>query len=151
MAIPTNASIEWRGTTVTLEASGSSITNNSVVQADDANYDTVTDGEGAPDGEFTASFAFSVAPTEGTVLAVYARPLDVISTNDTEVPELARPTRYIGRFVVNNVTTTQYGTPFIGRNLPKLAAYYLVNVATGQTVSSGWTLYVTPYTLTPKA
>lgn len=149
MTIPTGTPIEWRGTTKTLEASGSSITNNSVVQADDANYDTVSDGEGAPDAEFTASFTFGTAPTENTVLAVYARPLDVISTNDTEAPELARPTRYIGRFVVNNVTSTQYGTPFIGRNLPKVASYYMANVATGQTVSSGWTLYATPIALTP--
>ncbi|MEY5100521.1 MAG: hypothetical protein RJA36_3240 [Pseudomonadota bacterium] len=150
MAIPTNTPIEWRGTTKTLEANGSSITNNSVVQADDANYDTVSDGEGAPDAEFTASFTFGTGPTENTVLAVYARALDVISTGDAEVPELARPGRYIGAFVVNNVTTLQYGTPFIGRNLPKLASYYLANVGTGQTVSAGWTLYATPIALTPK-
>lgn len=144
MAIPANSRTVWRGTTKTLEANGSSITSNSLVQADDANYDTSSDGEGAPDAEFSASFTFGSAPTEGTVLAVFARPLDVIGTGDTEVPEMARPTRYIGRFVVNNVTSLQYGVPFVSRDLPKQASYYMGNVATGQTVSTGWTLYATP-------
>lgn len=149
MAIPTNTPIEWRGTTKTLEASGASITSGSVVQADDANYDTVTDGEGVPDAEFVVSFAFGSTPTENGLLALYARPLDVDSTNDTEVPEATRPTRYIGAFAVNNVTTTQYAI-LVGRNLPKLASYYLHNSGTGQTASAGWTLKVTPLGMTPK-
>lgn len=149
MAIPTNAVIEWRGTEKTLESSGGSITNNSVVQADDANYDTVSDGEGCSDAEFVLQATFGTGPTEGTVLALYARPLDVHSTDDTEVPEAARPTRFVGSFVVNNVTSAQ-NMICVGRNLPKLAAYYIHNSGTGQTVSSGWKLYVTPITKTPK-
>lgn len=150
MTIPTNTPIEWRGTPKVLEASGGSITNNAVVQADDDTYDIATDGEGAPDAEFVLGFTFGSAPTEGTVLALYARPLDVDGTNDAEVPEAARPTRYIGVFVVNNVTSTQYSPPLLGRRLPKLASYYVHNAGTGQTVSSGWTLKVTPIALTPK-
>jgi len=149
MAIPTSTPIEWRGTTKTLEASGGSITSGSVVAADDANYDTVTDGEGSPNAEFTLAFTFSVAPTEGTSLALYARPLDIDSTNDSEVPEATRPTRYIGVFVVNNVTTAQYAI-CVGRNLPKLASYYIHNNGTGQTVSAAWVLKATPIALTPK-
>lgn len=149
MTIPTNTPIEWRGTTKTLEANGGSITNNSVVQADDATYDTASDGEGAPDAEFVLGFTFGTAPTEGTVLALYARPLDIDSTNDAEVPEAARPTRHVGTFVVNNVTSAQYAI-CLGRRLPKLASYYVHNAGTGQTVSAGWTLKVTPIALTPK-
>lgn len=131
------------GTTKTLEANGGSITNNSIVQADDANYSVSSDGSNFPDAEFVASFTYATAPTEGTVLAVYARPLDIDGTNDAEVPEAARQTYFVGAFVVNNVTTTQYAT-FLARDVPKLAAYYLHNNGTGQTVSSGWTLKVTP-------
>lgn len=149
MAIPTNTPIEWRGTPVTLEANGGSITNNSVVQADDDNYDTASDGEGAPDAEFVLGFTFGTTPNEGTVLALYARPLDILSTNDAEAPEAARPTRIIGVFVVNNVTSAQYAI-CRGRDLPKLASYYVHNAGTGQTVSSGWTLNVTPIAKTPK-
>lgn len=149
MAIPTNTPIEWRGTTKTLEANGASITSAALAAADDANYDTVTDGEGSPNAEFALSFTFSVAPTEGTSLALYCRPLDIDGTGDAEVPEAARPTRYVGVFVVNNATTLQYA-PCVGRNLPKLATYYIHNNGTGQTVSAGWTLKATPIALTPK-
>lgn len=135
-----------KGTPKILEANGAAITNGSVVQADDANYDVVADGVNFPDAKFVASFTFSTAPTEGTMLALYARPLDIDGTNDAEIPESTRPTVYIGPFVVNNVTTTQYAE-LMAQDAPWIAAYYLHNNSTGQTVSSGWTLTVTPYSL----
>ena len=138
------------GTPKTLEANGSSITNNSVVQADDATYSVASDGAYYPDAMFVASFTFGTAPTEGTILALYARPLDIDGTADAEVPEATRPTVYIGSFVVNNVTTTQYAE-LIAHDVPWLASYYLHNSGTGQTVSAGWTLKVTPCTVAPAA
>ena len=138
------------GTPKTLEASGGSIANNALAQADDASYGVVADGAYYPDAKFVASFTFGTAPTEGTVLALYARPLDIDGTNDAEVPEAARPTVFIGSFVVNNVTTAQYAE-LIARDVPWLASYYLHNSGTGQTVSSGWTLKVTPCTVAPAA
>ena len=131
------------GTPKTLEANGGSIANNAVVQADDATYDQVSDGAGFIYADFVLGFTYASAPTEGTVLALYARPLDIDGTNDAEVPEAARPTMFIGSFVVNNVTTAQYAQ-LIERQVPKLASYYIHNSATGQTVSAGWTLKVTP-------
>lgn len=142
-----NATIFEKASAITLEANGGSITNNSVVQADDANYSVFTDGGARPGGRFVASFTFATAPTEGTVLALYARPLDISSTNDAEVPEATRAV-YVGNFVVNNVTTTQYAELY-NDQLPWNAAYYLHNVGTGQTVSAGWTLTVEPYTYAP--
>lgn len=142
--------IVFYGASKTLEESGASITNNSVAQADDATYGTVADGGGYPDGEFVLAAAFGTAPTEGAAISLYARPLDVTGTNDTEVPEASRPTWFVGSFVVNNVTTTQYMV-CVGYDLPKLASYYLHNNATGQTISSGWTLKVTPRTFGPAA
>ncbi len=131
------------GTAKTLEANGASIANNALAQADDANYDQVSDGASFMYADFVASFTYATAPTEGTVLALYARPLDIDGTNDAEVPETTRSTMFVGSFVVNNVTTTQYAT-LLERQVPKLAAYYLHNNGTGQTVSAGWTLKVTP-------
>ena len=87
--------------------------------------------------------------TDGTVIGLYARPLDIDGTADAEVPEAARPTHAVGSFVVNNVNTAQT-MRLLARDLPKLASYYLHNNGTGQTISSGWTLKVTPYGLTPK-
>ena len=140
--------IDVRGTPQTLEANGASIANNAVGVADDATYDKVSDGGGFPDAEFVMSFAYGTAPTEGAVIALYARPLDIDGTNDAEVPEATRPTYYVGNFVVNNVTSTQYAT-LIARDVPKLATYYPHNNATGQTISAGWTLKVIPRSYTP--
>lgn len=131
------------GTPKTLEANGGAIANNAVVQADDATYDQVSDGAGFMYADFVLGFTYATAPTKGTVLALYARPLDIDGTNDAEVPEATRPTMFIGSFVVNNVTTAQYAQ-LIERQVPKLASYYIHNSATGQTVSTGWTLKVTP-------
>lgn len=131
------------GTPKTLEANGALIANNTLVQADDANYDIVSDGSSYEDGEFVLGFTYGTAPTEGTVLALLVRPLDIDGTNDAEAPETTRPIRQVGVFVVNNVTTAQYAI-CVGRDLPKLGAYYIHNVATGQSVSAGWTLKVTP-------
>lgn len=131
------------GTPKTLEANGGAIANNAVVQADDATYDQVSDGAGFMYADFVLGFTYATAPTEGTVLALYARPLDIDGTNDAEVPEATRPTMFIGSFVVNNVTTAQYAQ-LMERQVPKLASYYIHNSATGQTVSAGWTLKVTP-------
>lgn len=140
-----NEIIRSFGTQKTLEANGGTIANNAITQANDASYSTSADGANYPDAEFVASFSFSVAPTEGTVLALIARTLNIDGTNDAEVPEAARADRYVGQFVVNNVTTTQYAACF-ARNVPREADYYLLNSGTGQTVSAGWTLKVTPMT-----
>jgi len=140
--------IRARGITKTLEANGASIANNAIAQADDATYDITADGDDYEDAKFVASFTFGTAPTEGTVLALYARPLDIDGTNDAEVPEAARPTVYIGNFVVNNVTSTQYAE-LVGYDVPDKADYYLHNNGTGQTVSAGWTLKVTPRSRAP--
>lgn len=131
------------GTTKTLEANGVLIANASLAQADDAAYDLVADGSSFPDADFVLSATFGTAPTEGTVLALYAQPLAIDGANNAEAPETTRPTLFIGSFVVNNVTTTQY-IFLTGRDLPKKANYYIHNSGTGQSLNAGWTLKVTP-------
>lgn len=137
-----------RGATKTLESNGASISNNAIGLADDQSYDMDVDGGGYPDVEFVLTCAFGTAPTEGAVVALYARPLDIDSTNDAEVPEVARPTVFVGSFTVNNVTTTQT-IPLNGiyaQDVPKKADYYLHNNGTGQSISTGWKLLATPRT-----
>ena len=138
------------GTPKTLEASGASIANNTLAQADDASYSVASDGAYYPDAKFVISVTFGTAPTEGTTLALYARPLDIDGTNDAEVPETTRPTVFIGTFSVNNVTTAQY-IELLAQDVPWSASYYIHNNGTGQTVSAGWTLKVTPCTVAPAA
>lgn len=141
------AIVKW-GTQKTLEASGASIGSNAVVQANDATYSLAADGAYYPDAEFVLAAAFASAPTEGGVLALYARPLNIDGSADAEVPEAALPVWYVGSFVVNNVTATQYMT-LLGQDLPAEAEYYIHNVSAAQTVSAGWSLKVKPRTLGP--
>lgn len=140
-----NETIRAYGTTKTLEANGALIANNALAQADDAVYDATTDGAGFPDAEFVLTCTFATAPTENTVLALYARPLDIDGTLDADVPETTRPTLFIGSFVVNNVTALQALT-LTAFDVPRRAEYYVHNNGTGQSVSAGWTLRVTPRT-----
>lgn len=140
-----NEVIYATGTVKVLEANGAAIANNALAQADDANYDVIADGGGFPDVEFALTGAFPTAPTEGAVIALYARPLDVDGTLDTEAPETTRPTLFIGNFAVNNVTTTQT-IVLRAYDVPLLAAYYPHNNGTGQTLSAGWTLKAKPIT-----
>lgn len=138
------------GTPKTLEANGGSITNGTIVQANDATYGVVADGAYYPDAEFVASFTYGTGPTEGTALVLLARPINIDGTGDAEVPEAGLPQVFVGSFVVNNVTSLQYQR-CVGFGLPKEAEYYLYNASTGQTVSAGWTLKVTPRTYAPAA
>lgn len=140
------------GTPKTLEANGAAIANNDVGQANDFTYSTATDGGGYPDAEFVLGFTFSVAPIENSVLALYARPINIDGTADSEAPESGatayKGSHYIGNFYVNNVTTLQTAL-CVGYRVPREAEYYIFNSATGQSVSAGWTLKVTPRTLGP--
>ena len=138
------------GTPKTLEANGASIANNTLAQADDATYSVSADGAYYPDAKFVIAATFATAPTEGTTLALYARPLDIDGTNDAEVPETTRPTVFIGTFTVNDVTSAQFAE-LIAQDVPWNASYYLHNNGTGQTLSAGWALKVTPCTVAPAA
>lgn len=139
--------VVW-GAEKVLEANGASIANNALAQADDADYSVEADGGGWPDARFVLAAAFATAPGEGAVLSLYARPLNIDGANDAEVPEATRPTRFVGNFPVNNVTTTQF-ISLVAHDLPAEASYYIHNNSTGQTVSGGWTLKVKPRTYKP--
>ncbi len=141
------AIVKW-GTQKTLEANGGAIAAGAVVQANDATYSLSADGAYYPDAEFVLAAAFASAPTEGGVLALYARPLNIDGSADAEVPEAALPVWYVGSFVVNNVTSMQYMT-LLGQDLPAEAEYYIHNVSAAQTVSAGWSLKVKPRTIGP--
>lgn len=136
-------------TAVTLEANGAQITNNSIVQANDANYSVLTDGGGYPHGRFAISWTSGATPTEGSTLVVVAQPRNVVVSNNAEAPETTRY-RPVGSFVVNNVATAQYDECYC-ENLPFDAAYYVYNNNTGTAVAAGWTLTLTPYSYAPAA
>jgi len=139
------------GTSKTLEANGASIINNNVDQANDANYSPSTDGADYPDAEFVLSITFATAPTENSTIVLLVRPVNIDGTSDSEVPENGATTfkgQYVGTFVLNNVTTTQYAR-LIAYDVPPTGDYFIWNNNTGQTISAGWTLKVRPRTYKP--
>ena len=145
-----NEAIVKLGTQKTLEASGAAIANNTLAQADDASYSIAADGNYYPDARFVLTGTFATAPTENTTLALYARPLNIDGTADADAPEITRPTQYIGVFAVNNVTTAQ-SLVLMAQNVPWEADFYIHNNGTGQVLSAGWKLLVTPCTIGPAA
>ena len=145
-----NEAVVKLGTPKTLEANGASIANTAIGQADDATYGIVADGASYPDAEFVLAVAFGTNPTVNTTIDLYAQELDIDGTNDTIAPTTTYKQRYIGSFVVAAQTATQY-LKVRAYDVPLVASYYLHNNATGQTMSAGWTLKVTPRTIGPAA
>ena len=150
MTISTNDAIVKLGTTKTLEANGASIANTAMGQANDASYSIATDGSNAPDADFVLIATFATAPTVNSTIDLYAQELDIDGTADAAAPTTAYKQRYIGSFVVLNTTAAQ---PLKVRayDVPLVASYFLLNNATGQTLSTGWSLKVTPRTIGPAA
>lgn len=135
------------GAPKTLESSGGAIANNAVVAAATA-YSTSADGGDFPHAEFTLAFTYGTAPVEGNSLVLMARQLTLdINSGSAQPPEATRGV-VIGAFIVDNTTSIQYAGVF-AYDLPRNASYYVHNNATGQTVSSGWQLKVTPMTYKP--
>lgn len=139
--------IRVAGTAKTIEANGAAVLNNNVGQADDASYSVATDGAGYAHAEISISGAFSVAPTEHSTFDLWARPLTVdgISGHDSEAPENGTAFKghwYLGAVFLNNVTSTQY-LLLRSLDIPPNFSVYFLNLS-GQTLSAGWTMKVTP-------
>ncbi|HEU4853846.1 MAG TPA: hypothetical protein VFS89_00980 [Nitrosospira sp.] len=142
-----NEAIYAWGTVKTLEASGASITNGAIVQANDASYDTVVDGSNYPDAVFVLKLQFAtITSIENKVIGLYARPKNIDGANHAPAPTTTFMEKYIGSFTLQAgaVNVDQY-LILAAEDLPKEADYYLVNLS-GQTVTSGWALKVTPRT-----
>lgn len=147
-----NEAIAVWGTEKTLEANGGSIASAAVTIADDATYGIVADGASYPDAEFVLVCQWAtVTSIENKSIALLARDLDIDSTNDQFAPTATFNHRFIGAFNISagSANTNQY-FKLTAQDVPKLAQYYLLNQS-GQTISAGWTLKVTPKTYKPAA
>jgi hypothetical protein len=114
-------------------------------------YALEANGLSYPDGTFALTCVFGGVPVENSVITLCAQLLGVDGgSKNTLVPEPSRLGRVIGRFAVDNVATEQT-MALEAFDLPRNAAYWLFNEATGQTILAGWTLKVTPRTIKPAA
>jgi hypothetical protein len=137
------------GTTVTLEASGASISNNAIAQADDANIDLSDDTPADYfDGDFALTCAFGGTPTAGTSVSLILRPLDIDGTTDAPAPTATYLHHFYGSFLHNGGSSSQT-LLCMAERVPRRFSAYLYNNATGQTLSSGWVLKFTPVSYRP--
>lgn len=151
MAIGSNSLIEFFGTQDTVTSSSAAVTDGAFSAGTDIT--TWTNDDDAPMASVTLEATYSVAPTANTGVTLYARLLNTVSTNDSDVPDANFPHVYLGRFPLNDVTTAQYITIDVALPNGKTSQeydFYIKNDA-GQTLSAGWDLYVTPKTYGPHA
>jgi hypothetical protein len=151
MAIATGAAVEFFGTQDTLGTSSAAVANAAFSIAGDLS--TWTNDDDAPQASVTLLCNFSVAPTANSSINLYARLLDVQSTNDSTVPDANFQHRYVGSFPLNDSTVAQYIS--IDISLPNAYTsqqyeFYVENKS-GQSLPSGWDLYVTPKSIGPHA
>lgn len=143
----TNEVVYAWGTPKILESNGAAITNAQISQANDASYSVVSDGGSYPDALFVLRVQFStVTGIENRTISLHARPLNIDGTNHAPAPTATFIEKFLGSFVLSS-GTDQY-LSLVVHDLPKEADYYLINNS-GQTVSAGWTLKVTPRTYKP--
>lgn len=133
-------SIRDSGSWVDLEASGGSITNNSFGAADDAGFSLSSNGGSRPHLEFELELAYGSAPTANTPVALHHAPQTTFGgANHARDPSANNLGGYLARVLVENTTSTQRFR-FDLLEAPTDSKYWLRNVGTGQTISSGWKL-----------
>lgn len=139
------------GTEYTLEANGGSTSNGTYTQADDANL-TIANVAGYPALVIEFSGALGVTGTTGSVIDIYMRPLNFEGTNDAQAPSATHQHTWVASIPYDSAVTTStfyHRTPVVANPHPLTeCAFYIAN-RTGQTLSAGWTLKVTPISYQP--
>lgn len=151
MAISTDATVLFYGTRDTLTTTGSSTTDGSVTQA---NSTVWTNDDDAPMASFDAVLTFGTGPTANSSVDLFARLMNINSTNDEDAPQTDFQQHYLGSFVLDNVTSAQYRAigPIVLPNMMTSQDYqfYIQNNG-GQTLSANWSLFITPIAYGPHA
>jgi len=115
-----------------------------------------TNDDDAPYAAFVLECQFDTTmPTVGSI-DLYARPLNVQSTNEPGLPDANHKSVYLGSFPIDFgvANDTNFFTLIPFANLPNFQTsqqfeFYLHNNNTGQTIGVDWNLWVTPLALGP--
>jgi hypothetical protein len=156
MAIATNDLIDKFGTLTSVDdGSTSTVANDAFSVA--ADISAWTNGDDVPQAGFVLKAQWAtVTNVANKLINVYARPINIQSTNDPVAPGTNRYATWIGSFTVYAASTaTDYFFESSRCDLPNLKSgqeyeFYVEN-KTGQTISAGWALWIMPITQGPKA
>lgn len=157
MAIGTDDSIHKFGTQDSIDdASTSAITDTSFSVA--ADITAWTNDDDAPLADIVFKWQYpSGTISAGAGINVYARLMNIQSTNDANTPDASHTNKFLGRIPVDEglaATTDEYTDP-ITIVLPntytsQVYEFYFEN-DTGVTISASWAAWITPKTLGPHA
>lgn len=147
MAIGTDSAVEFFGTQDTVTSSTASVADG----AFSAQEDTWTNDDDAPIASIVFEGTYSIAPDAGSSVHLYARLLNVQSTNDQDTPDSNFGHVYLGSFPLNDVTSAQYVALEVKlpNNVTSQQYEFYIKNDGAQTLSAGWDLYVTPKTYGP--
>jgi len=156
MAISTDSAVVFFGTADDLENTTSTVAD--AAFSDGTNdLNAWTNDDDAPLAMFVLEFTTATTGDAGSTIDLYVRPLNIGSagTEDAEVPDANFGHMYLGSFPHNNPSTSAQTATFGTVSLPNVITsqqyeFYIQN-NTGQTISAGWTLIVTPITYGPHA
>lgn len=148
--MPNYGEKQFLGTAQTVLTTGGTVAASNF-SAGSSVYDNTSDAAFpyAPLAKAVLSFTFGTAPVAGTVIELWALFQDVDSTTDeTDAPSgtASKGARCVGSFLCTDVTTLQVRECVINAIGLEKAVFYLKN-GTGQTMSTGAVLKVTPLTV----
>ena len=150
MAIGTDSAIEFFGTQTTLAGSGGTVVDGAFA----ASVATFTNSDDAPMAAIILEATFSVAADANSSVNLFAELVDIQGTNDSQSPSSTFSSVYLGSFPLDSSTTSAQYIP-IDIRLPNVetSQQYIFSIENngGQTISSGWDLYITPKTIGPHA
>lgn len=156
MAISTNDRVEKFGTLTQID-DGSTSAISSAAFSVQADISTWTNSDDVPECQFVLMAQWAtVTAVANKPVNIYARPLNIQSTNDPVSPGTSRYSHLIGSFVIYAAAiTTDYYFESTRCRLPNLKSgqeyeFYLENL-TGQTISANWDLWIMPISDGPKA
>ena len=159
MTISTNAGIWFFGTQDEVTSgTPATIASGGYGKADQGSSVNWTNDDDAPYASATLKCQFDTTmPTVGNIL-LYARLLNVQSTNDNEVPDANFPHVLCGAFPIDFgvANDTDFYTTIPHFEIPQAGAsqaidWYLMNNGTSQTIGVSWQLWITPKTIGPHA
>lgn len=158
MAIGTDDTIWKFGTQDKISAaSTSAVTDTSFSVAADVDS-TWTNDDDATHADFVLEWQYASGTLDaGGGVNLYARLLNIQSTNDEAVPDASNRKHYLGTFKIDEGlgTATNEYIALLDAELPAVATsqgieFYIEN-KTGVTISAGWDMWATPKSLGPHA
>lgn len=159
MAIAADALIDFFGTQDPVTAGGgtSAVTNGSFSASGDAA--SWTNDDDARQAGFVLKFQYPSGTIVEDGVELYARLMNVDSTNDEPQPDAGWSPHYLGKFTTDTnqaaTTDTYYvldqGTTFLPNQYASQVYEFYIKNNTDVTMTAGWTLKITPLTGGPHA